>query len=202
MRGFFAMISRMKYIDRWGLMRCTRNETLAEHTLETALLTHALIEIGNARFMRTLDAGRAVLMALYHDCAEIITGDLPTPVKYYDRGIRVAYRSIERHAMKRLLGMLPENLVPAFSPYIELSESDRAVYEPYIKAADKLSALIKCTEELKAGNREFIEASKTISVHPALSLPEAQIFIKEYLPAYALTLDEVEQYGKEDDIVE
>lgn len=198
MRGFFAMISRMKYIDRWGLMRCTRNETLAEHTLETALLVHALVEIGNARFMRSLDAGRAVLIAMYHDSAEIITGDLPTPVKYHDLGIRVAYHSIERHATKRLLAMLPEELLPSFAPCLDPQKAEKEIYDPYVKAADKLSALIKCTEELKAGNREFKEASKTIAEHPSLQLPEAQIFIKEYLPAYALTLDEVEQFGKQE----
>lgn len=202
MSGFFAMISRMKYIDRWGLMRCTRNETLAEHTLETAMLTHALVEIGNTRFMRSLEAGRAVLIAMYHDCAEIITGDLPTPVKYHDLSIRVAYHSIERQANKRLMAMLPESLLPVFAPCLEPGQTDKEVYGPYIKAADKLSALIKCTEELKAGNQEFQAASKTISEHPALQLPEAQLFIKEYLPAYALSLDEVERFGKTEKITE
>ncbi len=192
MGGFFAMISRMKYIDRWGLMRCTRNETLAEHTLETALLAHALIEIGNVRFARALDPGRAVLLALYHDSAEILTGDLPTPVKYHDEGIRKAYREIERQAGDRLLAMLPDELRPAFSPCLDEEQSGE--YRPYVKAADKLSALIKCIEEQKAGNREFDEAAKTILRHPALSLAEAQVFLKEYLPAYRLPLDEVEQY--------
>lgn len=202
MRGFFAMISRMKYIDRWGLMRCTRNETLSEHTLEAALLTHALVEIGNSRFMRGLDAGRAVLIALYHDSAEILTGDLPTPVKYHDLSIRVAYHSIERQATKRLLSMLPDSLRPAFAACVDPDQQDKENYGPYVKAADKLSALIKCTEELKAGNKEFQSAYKTIAGHPALELPEAQIFIKEYLPAYALSLDEVERFGKAENAAE
>ncbi|MFV0497846.1 MAG: 5'-deoxynucleotidase [Candidatus Fimivivens sp.] len=194
------MISRMKYINRWGLMRCTRNETLAEHTLETAMLTHALVEIGNAQFMRALDAGQAIRIALYHDCAEIITGDLPTPVKYHDLSIRVAYHSIERQATKRLKAMLPDALRPAFASCLDPDKAEKETYGPYIKAADKLSALIKCTEELRAGNMEFQAASKTILAHPALELPEAQIFIKEYLPAYALSLDEVEHFGKADSI--
>ena len=193
MRGFFAMLSRSKYINRWGLMRCTRTETLSEHTLETAQLTHALIEIGNARFSRTLDAGKGVLLALYHDSAEILTGDLPTPVKYHDEDIRGAYRAIERQAVSRLLGMLPDDLRPAFSPYL-LADGSLDAYRPYVKAADKLSALIKCTEELRAGNREFDRAAETLRAHEALLLPEAQAFLEEYLPAWTLTLDEVERY--------
>ncbi|PWM26483.1 MAG: 5'-deoxynucleotidase [Oscillospiraceae bacterium] len=199
MGGFFAMISRMKYIDRWGLMRCTRNETLAEHTLETALLAHALVEIGNTRLDRGLDPGKAVLYALYHDTPEILTGDLPTPVKYHDRSIREAYRAIERQAGERLLAMLPASMQNSYAPYLQ--ENAAGSYAPYVKAADKLSALIKCVEEQKAGNREFDEAAASIRKHPALSLPEAQIFLQEYFPAYQLPLDEVERYrihAKED----
>jgi len=193
MHGFFAMLSRMKYIDRWGLMRCTRSETLSEHTLETAMLTHALIAIANDRFGESLDAGRGVLYALYHDCAEIITGDLPTPVKYHDDAIRSAYRAIETQASARLLSLLPEGMRDAFSPYF--SAGDR--YAPYIKAADKLSAVIKCIEEEQAGNREFIVAKKACLAHPALQLPAARVFIEEYLPAYSLTLDEIERPAEE-----
>lgn len=192
MGGFFAMISRMKYIGRWGLMHCTRNETLAEHTLETALLVHALAEIGNTRLGRSVDPGQAVLYALYHDTPEILTGDLPTPVKYHDSGIREAYRAIERQAEERLLAMLPEEMRGRFAPY--LREEGAGEYARYVKAADKLSALIKCMEEQKAGNREFDEAAASIRRHPALSLPEAEIFMREYLPAYQLPLDEVERY--------
>jgi len=187
MHGFFAMLSRMKYIDRWGLMRCTRNETLSEHTLETAMLTHALIAIANERFGETLDAGTGVLYALYHDCPEIITGDLPTPVKYHDETIRAAYRAIEEQAADRLLSLLPQDLRGAFAPYFAPDER----YAPYLKAADKLSAVIKCTEEEKAGNREFAVAKETSLRHPALTLPAARVFLEEYLPAYALTLDEI-----------
>jgi len=194
MRGFFAMISRMKYIDRWGLMRCTRTETLSEHTLETAMLTHALIEIANTRFGKKLDAGKAVLMALYHDGAEIITGDLPTPVKYHNDEIKHAYHSIEQNAVGRLLSMLPEDLVPSFEKCFAPDEQVKTIYEPYIKAADKLSAVIKCVEELKAGNAEFKMAHKATLTHKSLELPEAKMFIEEFLPAYALSLDELEHF--------
>ena len=194
MRGFFAMISRMKYIDRWGLMRCTRTETLSEHTLETAMLSHALIEIANARFGKTLDPGKAVLLAMYHDSAEIITGDLPTPVKYHNDEIKHAYDAIEDVAINRLIKMLPEDLKPAFARSLSPDEETLSVYEPYIKAADKLSALIKCVEELKAGNAEFKMAYKSVLAHKSLQLPEAQAFIDEFLPAYSLSLDELEQF--------
>ena len=194
MRGFFAMISRMKYINRWGLMRCTRTETLSEHTLETAMLTHALIEIANKRLGKNLDAGRAVLIALYHDSAEIITGDLPTPVKYHNDEIKNAYDSIETTAINRLVSMLPADLSDSFKSVLSPSEQEREIYEPYVKAADKLSALIKCTEELKAGNAEFKMAHKTVMAHSSLLIDEAKIFIEEFLPAYALSLDELEHF--------
>ncbi|MEG2204169.1 MAG: 5'-deoxynucleotidase [Oscillospiraceae bacterium] len=189
------MLSRIKLIHRWGLMRCARPETLAEHTLETALLTHALLELGNARLGRGLDPGQGVLLALYHDCPEILTGDLPTPVKYHDPAIKTAYRAIERQACDRLLAMLPDELRPAYARYFGGDET-LAVYRPYVKAADKLSALIKCIEERKAGNHEFDKAADTILAHPALGLPEAKLFLEDYLPAYSLTLDEVERYGE------
>lgn len=196
MRGFFAMLSRMKYIDRWGLMRCTRTETLSEHTLETAMLAHALAEIGNTRLGKQLDPGKAALIAMYHDCAEIITGDLPTPVKYHDASIKDAYDRIEGVALDRLLSMLPDDLRSSFSEYLRPDEEQKAVYEPFVKAADKLSALIKCIEELKAGNTEFKKAYETVAAHPALELPEAKQFISDFLPAYELTLDEIEKFGK------
>ena len=189
MYGFFAMLSRMKYINRWGLMRCTRTETLSEHTLETAMLTHALIAIGNERFGESLDAGQGALYALYHDAQEIVTGDLPTPVKYHDDTIREAYREIEQQATDRLLSLLPDDLRGEFSPYFVPD----ARYEPYVKAADKLSAVIKCVEEEKSGSREFSVAKETCLAHPSLALPAAQVFLREFLPAYSLTLDELEE---------
>lgn len=190
------MLSRMKYIDRWGLMRCTRKETLSEHTLETAMLAHALAEIGNSRFGRQLDPGKAALFAMYHDCAEIITGDLPTPIKYHDTAMKQAYDEIEKAALCRMLSMLPDDLKPAFSDYLCPNGEQRALYEPIVKAADKLSALIKCVEEKKAGNSEFEKAYETTLAHPALELAEAKEFIRDFLPAYKLTLDEIEKFGE------
>ena len=191
MSGFFAMLSRIKYINRWGLMRSTRTESLSEHTLEVAMLTHALIAIANAELGERLDEGKGVLCALYHDCSEIITGDMPTPIKYHDDSIRAAYRAIEGQANERLLAMLPAHLRPSFSPYF-LSGEELAVYRPYVKAADKLSAIIKCTEELANGNMEFKRALASLLLSPALELAAAKSFCKEFLPAYSLTLDELE----------
>ena len=191
MSGFFAMLSRMKYIARWGLMRSSRPENLSEHTTEVAMLTHALIAIHNERLGGSLDAGKGVLLALYHDCAEIITGDLPTPVKYHDPQIRGAYARIERQAGERLLRMLPDDLGEEYRRCL-LPGEEADVYRPFVKAADKLSALIKCTEELSAGNREFEKARETILNAEALRLPAAEIFLEEFMPAYSLALDELE----------
>lgn len=190
MNRFYAMLSRMKYIGRWSLMRATRPESLSEHTLETALITHALIVMGNRRMGQDLDPGKGVLMALYHDAGEIITGDMPTPVKYHNRRIHAAYKEVEDVAAGRLLDMLPGDLRGDYEPLLRPGE-DMAVYAPYVKAADKLSALIKCTEELSAGNREFAEAERALLLSPALELPEARMFLEECLPAYALSIDEL-----------
>ena len=190
MSHFYAMLSRMKYINRWGLMRATRPESLSEHTLETAIITHALITLGNARLSRGLDPGKGVLLALYHDAGEIITGDMPTPVKYHNRRIHDAYKEVEAVADERLLGMLPGDLRGEYEPLFR-PEGSADAYLPYVKAADKLSALIKCAEELSAGNREFGEAQKALFASPALLLPEAQMFMAECLPSYSLSLDEL-----------
>jgi 5'-deoxynucleotidase len=192
MSGFFAILSRMKFIIRWGLMRCTRTKTLCEHTLDTAILTHALIEIANTRFGKSLDPGRGVLLALYHDSAEILTGDLPTPIKYHDESIRGAYKAIEAQAGARLLAMLPQPLRDSYRPYL-VEDGTMKEYIPYVRAADKLSAVIKCVEEAQAGNREFEVARQTLLAHKALQLEEAQVFLREHMPAYSLTLDEVEE---------
>jgi 5'-deoxynucleotidase len=190
MNRFYAMLSRMKYITRWGLMRATRPETLSEHTLETALITHALILMGNARRGLNLDPGKGVLLALYHDAGEIITGDLPTPIKYHSHRLNEAYKEVERMAGERLLRLLPDDLRPSYRALL-LPDQDMADYLPYVRAADKLSALIKCTEELSGGNREFSDARQALLESPALELPEAQMFLAECLPAYALSLDEL-----------
>lgn len=187
--SFFALTSRMKYISRWGLMRNTRTENIAEHSLETAIITHLLCELRNRRFGGSVDVSKAVLTAVYHDVPEIITGDLPTPVKYYDPEIKSAYKRVEEAAAEKLEDSLPEDLRPAYAPL--LRESADSEIAALVKAADKLSALIKCIEERRSGNEDFAEAERsTLAAVRAMNLKEAEVFIDEFLPAYGLTLDE------------
>ncbi len=185
--AFFAILSRMKTIARWGLMRGTRQENLSEHTLEVAYLTHALVSLGNQRFGRQLDPGQAVLYALYHDCSEILTGDMPTPVKYHNDALRTAYKAVEAEAAGRLLQKLPPELRQDFAPCFDIP----ADYAPLVKAADKLSALIKCQEEKSSGNHEFDRAYETtLASLRQMALPEAEAFLAEFFPAYGYTLDD------------
>lgn len=187
--GFFAMLSRMKYISRWALMRNTERENLSEHSLETAVIAHALAVIGNTRFGRNVNPERAALLAVYHDVPEILTGDMPTPVKYYNPQIREAYGEVERVAGERMLSMLPEDLREGFRPL--LIQDEHSPEGRLVKAADKLSALIKCIEERKAGNNEFVCAERsTMQSLEAMDLPEVKVFLEEFIPAYSLTLDE------------
>lgn len=188
MYHFFAMLSRMKHIDRWGLMRCTDKENLSEHSLEVAVIAHALCTLGNVRFSKNLDAERAAVVALFHDTGEIITGDMPTPIKYDNEKIRSAYKEIENSASEKLLSLLPSDIRPEYeSIYFENDEYINKI----VKAADKMSALIKCIEELKAGNGEFKTAEREIRKKLCeMKIPEVDIFMEEFLPSYALTLDE------------
>ncbi len=189
--NFYAMLSRMKYINRWGLMNNTREENIAEHSLEVALLAHALVSISNTRLGTELDADKAAVMAIFHDSSEIITGDMPTPVKYYNEEIKSSYKQIENISEKHLLSMLSEDLLPIYEPLIDSTKGDREL-EPYVKAADKLSALIKCISELSMGNSEFAKAERTIRETLSNSeLPALKIFMEEFLPSYELTLDEI-----------
>ena len=189
-RNFYAVLSRMKYIDRWALMRNTREENLCEHSYETAVLAHALATLTNRRFGGRVDVGRCVLLALYHDASEILTGDMPTPVKYYNPAIRDAYKQVEAVAADKLLSMLPEDLQDEYRPLFgETADMEHRL----VKAADKLSALIKCVDEERMGNREFAKARQaTFDAVRALGLPAADCFLDEFLPAYELTLDEQE----------
>ena len=198
MYSFFATISRMKYIERWALMRSSRPENLSEHALEVASIAHVLCTIGNLRYGRSLDADRAAVIGLYHDATEIITGDMPTPVKYHNRDIRRAYKDVEEAAARRLIELLPEDLRGVYEEILlpETGENDDG--EKYllrlVKAADKLSALIKCIEEENAGNAEFRTARKTIRDtlrEMSEELPEIEDFCREFLPAYGKTLDEL-----------
>lgn len=186
--GFFAMLSRMKYIDRWALMRNTQKESLDSHSKEVAVIAHALALIGNRRFGKSYNPDRAAVLGLYHDAHEIITGDMPTPVKYQNDEILEAFKGVEEKATERLLSMLPDDLRDDFSSALT-GEGDEELL-PLVKAADRLSALIKCIEERKAGNTEFKEAeSSTKKRLLKMNLPEAEVFINEFLPAYELTLD-------------
>lgn len=194
MRHFFALLSRMKHIHRWGLMRCTREENLCEHSFETAVIAHALAVLRNTRFGGSVSPERAAALALFHDAPEIFTGDLPTPVKYGSRALRDSYAAVEEHACARLLGALPEDLRPVYRPLLaEDGKGGEEELRRLVKAADKLSALIKCVEERRAGNLEFARAEQsTRRAIEGMHLPEADCFLREFLPAYALTLDEQE----------
>ena len=197
---FLATVSRMKYIERWALMRNARQENLSEHSLEVAMIAHMLCVIGNVRYGKNLNAERAALIALYHDASEIITGDMPTPVKYANGGIRDAYKRVEADAVDRLLNLLPADLRPFYSEILhdpsdgrKEADSEREL-RMLIKAADKLSALIKCMEEEAAGNTEFRTAGASTRAkleEMAAKSPEVCDFIREFLPSYGKTLDEL-----------
>ena len=202
--NFFAAISRMKYIERWALMRSSRPENLSEHAMEVAMIAHALCTIGNVRYGKQLDADRAAVIGLFHDASEIITGDMPTPVKYYSETIREAYKEVEAVAEQRLLSRLPEDLRPVYQDIFGQGQSSaeaapeekekEAYLRRLVKAADKLSALIKCIEEENAGNTEFRTAKKTILAavdRLCEELPEVRDFRSECLPPYGHTLDEL-----------
>ncbi len=185
---FYAMMSRMKNIERWGLMRNTRHENLSEHTLEVAFIAHALALIKNRRFGGNVDAATVAVAAMFHDTSEIITGDMPTPIKYYNDDIKKVYKQIEAVAEDRLIGLLPDDLRGDFTPIYHPDAEIAAL----VKAADKISALIKCIEERNSGNTEFTSAEKsTLQSIKDLNMPEANVFLDEFLASYSLTLDEL-----------
>ena len=189
--NFFAYIARMKYISRWGLMRNSVQENIQEHSHMVAVLAHTLAVIRRDVLDADCDPGAAAVAALYHDAPEIFTGDLPTPVKYCNPEIRDAYKAVEAVSADKLLSMLPPELRPAYAPWL------REDYDPslraLVKAADKLSAHIKCVEEVKAGNNEFRQAAgQTLEAVEAMGLPEVDYFIEHFLPAFGLTLDELQ----------
>ena len=190
--GFYAMLSRMKYIDRWSLMRNTQRENIAEHCLETAMIAHALCRIENKYYGGALDAERAAVLALFHDGTEIITGDLPTPVKYHSEQIRAAYAEVEDLAVQRLCAMLPEELADGYEEIFSYGKEGDDALQPYVKAADKLSAIVKCMEEMRSGNNEFRSAEKTLrKAVEDMHLRAADHFVEHFLPAYGLDLDEL-----------
>jgi 5'-nucleotidase yfbR len=205
---FFAALARMKYIDRWALMRASRRENLSEHAAEVAILAHALCEIGNLRHGRQLNAERAAVIGLFHDASEIITGDMPTPVKYGSAALREAYHAAEERATESLLARLPKDLAAVYAPLLGIvtAAEEGGAEELYlwrlVKAADKLSAYIKCLEEESAGNTEFRTAKKTIEAELeklAGELPELRDFMENCLPPYGNTLDELSVQGDWDE---
>ena len=187
---FYALLGRMRYITRWGLMRNTFSENIQEHSHQVAVLAHALALIRRDILkLEGPDPDRCAVAALYHDASEILTGDLPTPIKYYNPDIKVAYKQVERIAGERLLTMLPEKLRACYAPLV--LEDDEAV-TPIVKAADKLSAYIKCVEEQKAGNTEFDSAAKqSMEAMLAMNMPELQWFIDECLEPFSLNIDQL-----------
>lgn len=188
--GFFALISRMRYIRRWGLMRGSYTENVQEHSHMVAVLAHALAVIRRDVFGLEADPNAAAAAALFHDVSEILTGDLPTPVKYFNPEIMAAYKKVEKVSEKKLLGMLPESIRGSYETLFDggMPNETRAV----VKAADKIAAYIKCVEELKAGNNEFLLAERqTREAIDKIDRPEVKYFMDNFLPAFGLTLDEL-----------
>ncbi len=191
--SFFAMFSRMKYIDRWALMRNTRKENLSEHTLEVAAIAHALAVISNEKHGAALNAERAALLGIYHDMPEIITGDMPTPIKYGNPQLKQAYKAVERETAAQLVSMLPDYMQESYKGFFVKDDADAELWR-LVKAADKISAFIKCIEEEKAGNTEFNSAKKaTFATISALDIPAAKTFLDEFIAAFDLDLDELQQ---------
>jgi len=192
MHHFFAMLSRMKYINRWGLMRNTRNENICEHSLDVAVISHALALIGNKRYDKNYNTERAAMLGIMHDAPEIITGDMPTPVKYHSKEISKAYKEVESIAVDRLTSMLPEDFRQDYEDLFNFSGDGDEELKKLVKAADKISAIIKCIEEKKSGNSEFSKAEQALRKAVGdMDMPETSCFMEEFLPSYCLTLDEL-----------
>lgn len=196
MSHFFAYLSRMKLIDRWALMRCTQKENVQEHSLQVAIVAHALALIKNKHFGGSIDADRVALLAVFHDATEVLTGDLPTPVKYFSPELRAAYGAIEEHAASQLVRLLPEDLRKEYQSLLVIPPAEHEARD-LIKAADTLCAYIKCLEEAAAGNHEFSGAKKTIEakVQALKSRPEVDYFVKNFVPSFSLSLDEMSRPG-------
>ncbi len=193
MSHFFAYLSRMKFIRRWGLMHSTHPENIQEHSLQVALVAHALAVIRNRLYGGAVDTDRVAVLALYHDAHEVLTGDLPTPVKYFNPDIAASYHAIEAAAQQRLLGMLPEPLRPEFADLLSPRPSEPG-YTELVEAADKLCAYLKCVEERAAGNPEFAHAEQTLRARiEQFTLPEVRYFLATFVPSFGLTLDELQR---------
>ncbi|MCI8331342.1 MAG: 5'-deoxynucleotidase [Clostridiales bacterium] len=191
--SFYALVFRQKYIKRWGLMRNVEPETLADHANDVAVLTHALATIGNTLFGKHYDAEKAVVYALFHDLPEVFTGDLPTPIKYFNDSTKENYQQVEAQAIHMLLSKLPDELKPAYDSILHYEDSEQELHH-IIKCADKLAALIKCMMEERSGNHEFTNAkAATLRALRALSCPELDYFMENFLPSFDMTLDEMNE---------
>ncbi len=190
MYKFFAYLNRMKYIKRWGLMYCSVDENIMEHSQHVAVVAHALATISNTYFGGSLNADHIAVKALFHETSEVLTGDLPTPIKYFNPEIKNAYKGLEKISNDKLLGYLPTEVAPI---YDEIVNDESSIEHKFVKYADKICAYVKCVEEVKMGNREFVKAEKSLKAElEALSVPEVDYFMTHFIPAYALTLDEME----------
>ena len=185
------MLARMKYVNRWGLMRNTLPESLSDHTMDVVIIAHALTVIANTWFGAHLDESRAALLAAFHDAPEIITGDMPTPVKYYDPEVKTAYSKVEDAAISKMLNSLPEELRDHYEGLLKGDQDGDQELLRYVKAADKISAFIKCIEEEQMGNLDFVRAKEsTLAIISQMNMPEADFFMEHFMPGYSLTLDE------------
>lgn len=191
--NFYAFMDRMKYIKRWQLMRSVRSENIMEHSEQVAMLAHALAVINNKVFKGKADAEKCVLYAVYHECSEVMTGDMPTPIKYFNNSIHGAYKQLEERACDKLLLTLPEELRGEIEKSVKPDET--SLEYSLMKAADRLAAYVKCLEELKSGNNEFVKAEKSIK-EDLLSrkMPEVKYFFEHFIPSFSLTLDELEGF--------
>ena len=190
---FYAYMDRMKYIKRWQLMRSVREENIMEHSQAVTLIAHALVTVHNEVFGGNADVLKTVLYATYHETSEVMTGDLPTPIKYYNRSIQGAYKELEKSACEKMVGMLPEEMQNSIAPYVVADET--SVEYKLVKAADRLAAYVKCLEELRSGNAEFSKAKKSIEkdLHNR-KMPEIEYFFEKFIPSFELTLDELESF--------
>ena len=190
MNHFFAYMDRLKLIHRWGLMRNLIPENDMEHSMQTAMIAHGLAALTNSRYGGHMDVGKVVTMAIYHDASEVITGDMPTPVKYKTPELQEAYHRIENGARSQLCEMLPEDLRPSFEPWLQPDESTPEWH--IVKAADRISAYLKCLEEEKVGNQDFRVARETILESlRAMEMPQVQDFLREFVPSFTLSPDEL-----------
>ncbi|MFI3166808.1 MAG: 5'-deoxynucleotidase [Bacillota bacterium] len=190
MNTFFAYLNRMKYIERWALMRSTRKENIMEHSQQVAVIAHALCEIGNTYFGKKYDTNQIAVVALFHECSEVITGDLPTPIKYYNKEINSAYKDLEQKANDKLIEKLPFEMQETYANILSVDKDSDA--HKIMKGADKISAYIKCIEEISSGNNEFSSAKQTIGEELKNSqLEEVKYFMEQFIETFEMTLDQL-----------